>query len=260
MGAADDLLCNHRFDVSLDVPLQGAGAVNRVIAAVDDGILGCVGDDQIQLLVGQALAQVGQHQIDDGADFLFRQALVVDDIVEAVQELGAELPLEQLVDGALCLIRQLVFAVGTALFQIFQNQVRAEVRRQDDDGVLEVHRAALAVGDAAVVQHLQQDVEHVRVGLFDLIKQHDAVRMAAHGLGQLAALLIADISRRRTDQARDAEFLHVLGHVDTDHVLLIVKQSLGQRFGKFGLADARGAEEQEAADGAVRVGDTRAGA
>jgi len=83
--------------------------------------------------------------------------------------------------------------------------------------------------------------------------------MAAHGLGQLAALLIADISRRRTDQARDAEFLHVLGHVDTDHVLLIVKQSLGQRLGKFGLADARGAEEQEAADGAVRVGDTRAG-
>ena len=103
-------------------------------------------------------------------------------------------------------------------------------------------------------------VEHVRVGLFDLIKQHDAVRMAAHGLGQLAALLIADISRRRTDQTRDAELLHILGHVDTDHVLLIVKQSLGQRLGKFGLADARGAEEQEAADGAVRIGDTRAGA
>jgi len=59
VGAADDLLCNHRFDVSLDVPLQGACTVNRVIATVDDGILGRFGDDQIQLLVGQALAQVG---------------------------------------------------------------------------------------------------------------------------------------------------------------------------------------------------------
>ena len=98
------------------------------------------------------------------------------------------------------------------------------------------------------------------MGLFDLIEQHNAVGVAAHGLGQLAALLIADVSRRRTDQTRDAEFLHILGHVDTDHVLLVVKQSLRQRLGQLGLADARGAEEQEAADGAVRVRDAGAGA
>ena len=58
------------------------------------------------------------------------------------------------------------------------------------------------VGDTAVVQHLQQHVEHIRMGLFDLVEQHHAVRLAAHGLGELAALLIAHISRRRADQAR----------------------------------------------------------
>jgi hypothetical protein len=42
------------------------------------------------------------------------------------------------------------------------------------DGVLEVDRAALAVGEAAVVEHLQQHVEHVGVGLLDLVEQHDA--------------------------------------------------------------------------------------
>jgi hypothetical protein len=36
---------------------------------------------------------------------------------------------------------------------------RAEVRRQDQDRVREVDRAPLAVGEAAVVEHLQQDVE-----------------------------------------------------------------------------------------------------
>ena len=246
--------------MGLDVPLQGAGTVDRVIAAVDDGVLGRVGDNQFQLFVLQTLAQVGQHQVNDGADFGLGQALVVDNVVQTVQELGAELALEQLVNGVSGLVGQLVAAVGTALFQILQNQVGAQVRRQDDDGVLEVHRAALAVGNAAIVQHLQQDVEHVRVGLFDLIEQHNAVGGAAHGLGQLAALLIADVSRRRTDQTRDAEFLHILGHVDTDHVLLVVKQGLRQRLGQLGLADARGAEEQEAADGAVRVRDAGAGA
>ena len=246
--------------MGLDVPLQGAGTVDRVIAAVDDGVLGRVGDNQFQLFVLQTLAQVGQHQVNDGADFGLGQALVVDNVVQTVQELGAELALEQLVNGVSGLVGQLVAAVGTALFQILQNQVGAQVRRQDDDGVLEVHRAALAVGNAAIVQHLQQDVEHVRVGLFDLIEQHNAVGVAAHGLGQLAALLIADVSRRRTDQTRDAEFLHILGHVDTDHVLLVVKQGLRQRLGQLGLADARGAEEQEAADGAVRVRDAGAGA
>ena len=132
---------------------------------------------------------------------LLGQALVVDDLVQAVQELGAELRLEQGVDLLLGLVAQLVGALCPALLQIVQDDVAAQVGGQDDDGVLEVHRAALAVGDAAVVQHLQQDVEHVGVGLLHLIEQHHAVGFAAHGLGQLAALLIAHVSRRRADQA-----------------------------------------------------------
>jgi hypothetical protein len=84
------------------------------------------------------------------------------------------------------------------------------------------------------------------VRLFDLVEQHDAVRFAAHGLGELAALLVADVSRRGADQARDGEFLHILGHVDAHHVLFVVEQRLGQRLGQLGLADAGRAEEQEA--------------
>ena len=107
---------------------------------------------------------------------------------------------------------------------------------------------------------MQQNVEHIRVGFFHLIKQHNAVGMAAHSLGQLTTLLITHISRRRTDQTRHTEFLHVFRHIDTNHVLFIVKQGLGQRFGQLGLANARGAKEQKAANGAVRVCNAGAGA
>ena len=94
--------------------------------------------------------------------------------------------------------------------------MRAEVRGHHDHGVLEVDGAALAVGHAAVVEHLQQHVEHVRVRLLDLVEQDHAVGLAAHRLGQVAALLVADVARRRADQPRDRVLLHELGHVDAD--------------------------------------------
>ena len=129
----------------------------------------------------------------------------------------------------------------------------AEVRGHDDQRVLEVDRAALAVGQAAVVEHLQQHVEHVRMRLLDLVEQHDLIGPAPHGFGQRAAFLVADIARRRADQPGDGVLLHVFRHVDAHHRVLVVEQERRQRLGQLGLADARGPEEHERADRPVRV-------
>ena len=98
VGAADDLLCDHRFDVSLDVPLQGACTVNRVIAAVDDGILGRIGNDQIQLLVGQALAQVGQHQVTVRGESVFFPLKEFELLEYLMQNKGRVMTRHQLID------------------------------------------------------------------------------------------------------------------------------------------------------------------
>ena len=71
----------------------------------------------------------------------------------------------------------------------------ADVRRHDQHGVAEVDRAALAVGQATLVEHLQQDVEDLGVRLLDLVQQDHAIRPAADRLGQLAALVVADVAR-----------------------------------------------------------------
>jgi len=123
--------------------------------------------------------------------------------------------------------------------------VGTEVRCHHDDGVLEVDGTALAVGQAAIVKHLQQHVEHVLVGLLDFVEQHHTVRLAAHRLGQLAALVITHVAGRRTDQPAYRMLLHELAHVDADQVVLAVEQEPGKRLAQFGLAHARGAEEQE---------------
>ena len=52
---------------------------------------------------------------------------------------------------------------------------RTEVRRHDDDRVLEVDRVAEAIGQLAVFKHLQQDVVDIRVRLLDFIEQDDRV-------------------------------------------------------------------------------------
>jgi len=67
-------------------------------------------------------------------------------LVDAVDELGAEVLAHDFHHRGLhpCV----VLLAGELL-----DELRAQVRGHDDHGVAEVHRAALAVGEAAVVEH-----------------------------------------------------------------------------------------------------------
>ena len=60
--------------------------------------------------------------------------------------------------------------------------------------------------------------------LLDLVEQDHLIGPAAHGFGQHAAFLVADIARRRADQARDGVLLHELAHVDAHHRGVVVEQ------------------------------------
>jgi hypothetical protein len=97
------------------------------------------------------------------------------------------------------------------------DHVRAEVRGHDHDRVAEVHGAPLPVRETAVVEHLQQHVEHVRVRLLDFIEQDHRIRTAAHRFRQVPALLVTDVSGRRADEPCHGVLLHELRHVDADH-------------------------------------------
>jgi hypothetical protein len=112
----------------------------------------------------------------------------------------------------------------------------------------------------AVLEDLQKDVEDVRVGLLDLVQQQHAVGLAANGLGQLAALVVADVAGRRAHQPRDGVLLHVLGHVDPDQRLVVAEQELRQGAGELGLAHAGGAQEDERAGRPLGVLQAGAGA
>ncbi len=120
-----------------------------------------------------------------------------DDLVEAVEELRVEGALDLALDQLLHLVEDHVLvaaleAEALALLQV----LGADVGGHDDDGVLEVHGVAQAVGELAVLEDLQEQVEYVRVGFLDLIEQDDEVGLVLDTLGELAALFVADVTRR----------------------------------------------------------------
>ena len=96
--------------------------------------------------------------------------------------------------------------------------------------------------------------------LLDLVEEHDGVRATADGFGELAAFVKADVARRRADETRDGVALHILTHVDAHHRGLVVEEELSEGARGFGLADARGAEEDEAADRALGIAEAGAAA
>ena len=157
-----------------------------------------------------------------------------DDVVETVQELGPELRPD---------LRHHLLAHGFGVFAflLVDEIFRADVRRQHDQRVLEVDRAALPVGQPPVVKHLQKHVEDIRVRLLDLVEKHDLIRPPTHRFGQRAAFLVADITRRRADQTRDRMLLHVLRHIDADERRVVVEEIACERFRELRLADAGGA-------------------
>src|SRR5262249_11508499 len=117
-----------------------------------------------------------------------------------------------------------------------------------DHAVFEVDRTALAVGEAPIVEHLEEHVPDVLMRLLDLVEENDRIRPAPDGLGELPAFVVADVAGRRADEARDGVLLHVFAHVEANHGALVVEEELGEGPRKLRFADAGRSEKQEAAD------------
>ena len=61
---------------------------------------------------------------------------------------------------------------------------RAGVGRHDDHDVAEISLASVVVSQRAVIHHLQQNIEDIRMRLLDFIKQQHAVGLLGYSFGQ----------------------------------------------------------------------------
>ena len=89
--------------------------------------------------------------------------------------------------------------------------------------------------------------------LFYLIKKNNRVWFSSDGFGKLTALFISYVSWRRSNQTRYGIFLHILTHINTNHVLFVIKQACGKCFRKFCLTYTSRSEEHKGTDWLCRI-------
>src|SRR5947199_255654 len=70
---------------------------------------------------------------------------------------------------------------------------------------------------------------------------------------KLAPFLVTHITRRRADQTRGGEFLHVFRHVDLNQCVGIAEHELRQGPREISFADPSRAEEDKGTDGASGI-------
>src|SRR4030095_16722191 len=169
--AADDSFRQRVLDVLLDRPAKLPGTVGRVGALHGEGVLRRRGEDKLDTLLGQLLVDAGDHEPDDALDVLLVERVEDDDVVDPVEELRPERALHLLHHALLHLLVRVLVRLGQeAGRRPLADQAGAEVRGHDQDGVLEVPHVAERVAQPTIVEHLQQHVEDVRVGLLDLVE------------------------------------------------------------------------------------------
>ena len=243
------MLCQGILQLLLNRALERPRAVDRIEADLDQLAHKRIADLQTELTLREPRTESVQLNGGNTPNLLLAQRVKHHRLVHAVDELGAKV---------LCqhahyrrFHRVVMLVTGE-----FLNQVRSEVGRHHDNRIAKIHGAALAVGQAAVFQHLEQDVEHIGMCFLHFIQQQQRIGATPNRLGKITALLVAYIARRRADKPGHRVFLHKLGHVHTHQRLLAVKQKLGQRFAQLGLAYAGRSQKQEGTIRAMGIGET----
>ena len=167
LEVAGEQLGGERIDHELlQRALERTRTVHRIVASLGDPGDCLVGEVERRAGARRAACRTAAIWIRTiCASCGLAERLEEDDLVDPVQELGPERRLE--------LAHRERLDLRAVVVGQLQQVLAADVARHDDDGVLEVDRAALAVGEPAVVEHLQQHAPHVGVRLLDLVEQHD---------------------------------------------------------------------------------------
>src|ERR1700677_3525597 len=185
----------------LDNAFHGTRAVGRIVAFAEEQRLSRSGQLQCDLLFSHLLHHAFHLQVDDALDLIFAERSEHHNVVDAVQKLRTE-KFAQRAHGLLA-----------GLFRVFAGQLedgrRARIGSHDDHRVAEIDGAAFAVGQAALIENLQQYVEDIGMRFLDFIEQHHRVRTAAHLFGKLSTLFVAHVARRGADHAGHGVLFHV---------------------------------------------------
>ncbi len=196
------------------------------------------------------------HDTQDGSKVFLRNRLENNDIVDTVQKFRSEQTMHLFHHARFNELIVLCFFISAGIKAETlrtHDLLGASIGRHDDDRILKGNRSTLGIGNVSIVQHLQQNIQHIRMSLFNFIKKNNRIGISTHLFAELSSLVIADIAWRGTDHFRNAVLLHVFGHIDTDKIGFRSKHRLGQCLTELRFSHACRAKEHEGANRALRI-------
>lgn len=111
--AVQDALGKKCFDRVLQIPAQRSCAELRVIGCVNDERLCRRSQLAFKLLVGKALVERRDLQVDNAGDILLRQRLIEHNLVQPVEELRAEIAAQKRLHLVFRILRDLALLCDT---------------------------------------------------------------------------------------------------------------------------------------------------
>src|SRR2546425_5687538 len=220
--ALQDEPAERSFDFLLDRALQRTRAIVGIVSDAHEMSLCRVRKFDPNVAFIEPPAQMLELDVDNLLQMFFRKGMEHDDLIHAIEKFRTEV---------IAHLRQYRFlhpfiALPFESPAILQNAMAADVRCHDDDRVLEIDCSSLTIGQPAVIQDLEQHVEDVAVRFLHLVKKDHGKGPPPDGFGELAAFFVSDIARGCADEPGDGVLLLVLGHVDPDHGVFVIKQGL----------------------------------
>src|SRR4030042_5963871 len=113
----------------------------------------------------------------------------------------------------------------------------------------EVSFFAVVIRKGGIIHNLEQDIEDVDMGFFDLIQQENAIGMLANRISKQASLVKSDIPGGSTNEPGNRMFFHIFAHVKAQE---IYAQNCCHLFCYFSLSNTGWPDEEKRADRLIR--------
>ena len=139
----------------LNDPFDRTRAILGIIPDIGQKINRFISRRKLYVVFGQHFFYQFQLKLYHIFDLIFGQRFKHDDFVNPVKELRTNALFQQVKYLFAGLVQDLNPVVLIHLLKVLLDNMRPDIRGHDDDGILEIYRTTLVVGQPAIIQNLQ---------------------------------------------------------------------------------------------------------
>ena len=155
----EDPLGDFCLNLTLNMTLHRTGTKIDIRTKFDDPVHRRIDHFQLDVAVAQTAAQLVEELIRNLTHHVLVQRIEDNDLINTVDKLRLEE-----------LLNRFLLVLLTLFLVRIKRVLRTKVAGHDDDRILEVNGHTLGIRHPAIIENLQQNVEHIRMRLLDLIE------------------------------------------------------------------------------------------